>query len=67
MGDIDFKRKVAILHQTKNEERRALPLTGHALDCVNKLAEIRRIDTNLLFPDEKGRKPVEIRPAWKRC
>ena len=65
-GDIDFKRKVAILHQTKNEERRALPLTGHALDCVNKLAEIRRIDTNLLFPDEKGRKPVEIRPAWEK-
>jgi len=65
-GDIDFKRKVAILHQTKNEERRALPLTGHALDCVNKLAEIRRIDTNLLFPDEKGGKPVEIRPAWER-
>ena len=65
-GDIDFKRKVAILHQTKNDERRALPLASHALDCVNKLAEIRRIDTNLLFPDEAGKKPVEIRPAWER-
>ena len=65
-GDIDLKRKVAILHQTKNDERRALPLTGHALDCVNKLAEIRRIDTNLLFPDETGKKPVEIRPAWEK-
>ncbi len=65
-GDIDLKRKVAILHKTKNEERRALPLAGHALDCVEKLAEIRRIDTNLLFPDETGKKPVEIRPAWER-
>jgi len=65
-GDIDLKRKVAILHKTKNDERRALPLAGHALDCVNKLAEVRRIDTNLLFPDETGKKPVEIRPAWER-
>jgi integrase len=65
-GDIDLKRRVAILHQTKNEERRALPITGHALGCVEKLAEIRRIDTNLLFPDETGKKPVEIRPAWEK-
>jgi integrase len=65
-GDIDLKRKVAILHQTKNDERRALPLAGHALDCVEKLAETRRIDTNLLFPDETGKKPVEIRPGWER-
>ena len=33
---------------------------------MEKLAEIRRIDTNLLFPDETGKKPVEIRPAWER-
>ena len=65
-GDIDLKRKVAILHKTKNEERRALPLAGHALDCVEKLSEVRRIDTNLLFPDETGKKPIEIRPAWER-
>ena len=30
------------------------------------MAEIRRIDTNLLFPDETGKKPVEIRPAWEK-
>jgi len=63
-GDIDLKRKVAILHQTKNDERRALPLAGHALDEVKKLASVRRIDTNLLFPDGTGKKPIGIRLAW---
>lgn len=65
-GDIDLNRKVAILHKTKNDERRALPLAGHALDEIKKLASIRRIDTNLLFPDVNGKKPVLIRPAWER-
>ena len=66
-GDIDFKRRVAILHQTKNDERRALPLAGHTLKEVNKLASMRRIDTNLLFPDVSGKNPFEIRPAWERA
>ncbi len=66
-GDIDFSRKVAILHKTKNDERRALPLAGPALDEVKKLSQTRRIDTNLLFPNPSGKKPIEIRPSWDRA
>lgn len=65
-GDIDLNRKVAILHKTKNDERRTLPLAGQALAEIKKLSALRRIDTNLLFPDSSGKKPVEIRLAWGR-
>ena len=65
-ADIDLKRKVAILHQTKNNERRALPLAGVALECVKDMAELRRIDTRLLFPDASGKKPILIRAPWQK-
>lgn len=62
--DLDFKRKVAILHHTKNGDRRALPLTGHALEEITELSKIRRLQTNLLFPNKTGKGPIEIRPYW---
>ena len=65
-GDINFQRETAILHQTKNDERRSLPLTGSALEQMKKLASVRRIDSDLVFPDVTGRKPIEIRPDWER-
>jgi integrase len=30
--DVDLKRVLVTVHETKNGERRALPLTGHAFD-----------------------------------
>jgi integrase len=68
-GDIDLNREVpvAILHKTKNDERRALPLAGHALELVRDLAKVRRLDTNLLFPDSSGKKPINIRAAWEKA
>ena len=66
-GDIDLQRKVAVLHQTKNNERRALPLAGPALQCIKELAEMRRIDTRLLFPDKSGKKPIQLRTPWGKA
>ncbi len=49
-ADIDFTRKRIILHETKNGERRAVPIAGQAYDLLIELEKKRRIDTNLLFP-----------------
>ena len=65
-GDIDLNRKVAILHKTKNDEHRSLTLAEEALKVVNELSKERRIDTNFLFPNSSGEKPVEIRALWER-
>ena len=47
---IDFTRRVAILHETKNGERRVLPLTGHAFDLLKAQSIVKRPDTTLIFP-----------------
>ncbi|MGB7977597.1 MAG: site-specific integrase [Chlamydiales bacterium] len=49
-ADVDIPRKRIILQETKNGERRAVPIAGGALDVLARLEKSRRIDTNLLFP-----------------
>jgi len=61
---IDLARGVAVLDDTKNGERRALPLAGLALELLKERAKVRRIDTPLLFPGRNPSKPVELRKAW---
>ncbi|MFM8609774.1 MAG: tyrosine-type recombinase/integrase, partial [Burkholderiaceae bacterium] len=47
---IDLKKRTALLVDTKNGERRILPIVGKALDLLNERAKIRRIDDDRLFP-----------------
>lgn len=63
--DIDLGRGQIVLHETKNGERRAIPLTGHALSLVKEHKKVQRIDTDLLFPSIKGNKPYEIKKSWE--
>ncbi len=65
--EVDLRRARITLHDTKNRERRILPLTGHALEAVQQLAKVRRIDTPLLFPRADGRHPLDIRYAWAQA
>lgn len=64
-GDVDLEKGMGILHRTKNGERRALPIKGHALDVLRDLSKIRRIDTDLIFPREDGNGPWPHFEAWK--
>ena len=63
---IDFSRGQIILHETKNNERRVLPLTGHAKDLLFKWKEVNeRDDTPLLFPNTRHPEiPIDIRSPW---
>lgn len=65
--DVDLTKGRIILQDTKNGERRNVPLTGHAYEQIEKLSTVRRIDTDLLFPNtlhgERAR-PYEIRKSW---
>jgi integrase len=62
--DVDLKRGRAILHETKNGERRALPLAGHALDTLREFAKVRRLDSKLLFAGRNPLTPAELRKPW---
>lgn len=64
-SDVDLNRKAITLHETKNGERRILPLVGHALECVEVLAKVRRINSDLLFPSTRDvLTPLNIRTSW---
>lgn len=66
---VDLNRGRAILHETKNGERRSVAITGHALDILKNLSKVRQIDCNLLFPSKEKRlqklqKPIDLRTLW---
>ncbi len=66
---VDLNRGRAILHETKNGERRAVAITGHALDLLKELGKVRRIDSKLIFPSkentpQKPQKPIDLRAPW---
>lgn len=63
-ADVDVDRRVIRLPETKNKERRALPLVGYAHELMQDHANTRRKDTNLIFPGRSGKKPTDMRTAW---
>ena len=66
--DVDFERQRIILQETKNNERRMVPLVGYALDLLLAHSKARRLDTFLLFPSARDlKKPATIRPAWLKA
>jgi len=66
-SDIDFVKRRVILHETKNGERRVVPLVSKAWELLKQHEARRRTDTILVFPAQKGRnpqKPAVLRSAW---
>ncbi|MCH8979256.1 MAG: site-specific integrase [Armatimonadetes bacterium] len=65
--DLDFERGVAILHETKNNERRAIPIAGHAHEVLRKMSKVRRLDTDLILASAKSTKARFPQKAWERA
>lgn len=68
--DVDLSRGLATLQETKNGERRSLPLVGHLLDLLKAYRGkgVRYLDSDLLFPDPRDpSKPWNFQSLWKRA
>ncbi len=63
-NNVDLINERIILEETKNNERRAIPLKWEALDLLREKASIRRLDTDLVFPGKKPWKPMDFRAPW---
>ncbi len=63
--DVDLNRGIVTLHETKNGERRILPITGHALALLKEHAKIRSLNTDLVFPGKNLRNPMDVRTPWE--
>jgi integrase len=64
-GVVNLSESCIILHETKNGDRRRVPLTNLALAELQKLGKVRRLDTPLVFPSPTHpNKPIELKKAW---
>ena len=61
---VDLDRQQITLHETKNQERRSVPLVGRAYEMVRELADKADGQSPLLFPGRNPSKPIEIKKAW---
>jgi integrase len=66
--DVDLVRNRITLEQTKNGDRRSVPLVGRARAVISEYAKVRRIDTPLVFPSRrKPTVPADLRKPWARA
>ena len=65
-ADVNLKDGYLILHHTKNNERRRIPLAGLGLELLQEHAKVRRLDTPLLFPGTIHKdKPIDLRTPFE--
>jgi integrase len=64
-SDIDLKRKRAVVHETKNGERRVLHLAQPAVRTLEAHGKVRRLNSIYVFPSEDGKKPAALEEAWR--
>ena len=78
-GVVHIDTAKIVLHATKNGSKRVLPLVGPAMDMLKEMKQIRRLDTDLVFPakrppkkrDEAGNplpiEPIDLRKPWENA
>ncbi|SCA63190.1 Uncharacterized protein SCG7109_AJ_00210 [Chlamydiales bacterium SCGC AG-110-M15] len=65
--DVDLEAGKAVLHETKNGERRVVPIVSFALELLRKHKDMQKANTLLVFPNERGSGHVKIRKNWERA
>ena len=64
-SDVDWRRRVLTLHDTKNKDRRLLPLVHYALQLMEEHNKVRNIASDWIFPSpSRPMKPWDCRSAW---
>lgn len=67
-GNIDLERNKIVLFETKNGERRVVPLSNHTKAILLSIKEQNPESFFFIFPRQKGQKPqkpIDIRTAWE--
>lgn len=64
--DVDLERRVITLHDTKNKERRLLPLAHYALQLMEEQNKTRNMASDLVFSSPSApQRPWDSRSAWE--
>ena len=65
--DVDLKRRQAVLHKTKNRERRSVPLVQRVVQLLEAHAKVRRLDTGLVFPQPGKDRAIDPARCFERA
>lgn len=65
--DVDLANGRAILHDTKNGERRGINLLGEVNNIIRDLYNKREIGAIYVFPSSDGTKPFDIKRSWENA
>lgn len=65
--DVDFVRHQIVLHDTKNGERRSVPLARPIQEILTSYLNESAVQSELVFPGLVPNKPIDIRAAWERA
>lgn len=65
--DIDFDAACLTLHQTKNGERRGIPLVGQALQLLQERRAGRLDDAELVFPGRSPGRALDFKRPWLKA
>ncbi len=65
--DVDLRRGMITLHETKNGERCSLPVRGFALKLLQQHPENRPAHSDYVFPSNIKDQPIDIRTAWENA
>lgn len=64
-ADVNLEDGFAIVYDTKNGTSRKAALLGPVLDLVKVLRADAGKEAEFLFPNDSGKKPLDIRSAWE--
>ena len=64
--DIDLTAQRAVLHKTKNRERRSLTLVRQVVDELQSLRKVRKLTDDFLFMPGEGRS-FRFRESWRQA
>jgi integrase len=65
--DIDLKSRTARFEDTKNGERRSVPLSQELASTLAEMNKVRRIDTDLVFPRADGKAPIQVKKYFPKA
>lgn len=64
-SDLDFERRKAVLHKTKNHERRIVPVPSHIWPLLEKHKATQSKSTVFVFHSPDGKTPYKVRRSWE--
>ena len=64
---VKWDEKRIEISKTKNHDKKSLPIVGQGVNAISLLKEMKRPDSDYIFPAKNGAQPMEIQKAWYRA